>query len=108
MINEAYKYKGRNAKEVADELSVSIDFLLDELNDSGYYCCCKCGRIFDVEQLGNDLDNPCDDCRVKKWELYELTSGCAISDPWEAETKEEALESILEERGEGVREVTDE
>ena len=108
MIKEPWKYRSRLATEVAKELKMEIDDFLDELNDAGYYCCPKCGEIVNVEELGNDLDKPCDKCRMKKFEVYELTSGGAVCEPFEAEDRESALEIILEENGEGLREVTDE
>lgn len=63
---DAWKYKGRKATDVARELDMDIDDFLDAIFTKGYYCCPKCGEIVDVEQLGNDLECPCDNCSCKE------------------------------------------
>ena len=66
MIKESHKYKGRMAIDVAGELNMEIDDFLDDLFDTGYYCCHKCGEIVDVEQLGDKLADQCNKCESKK------------------------------------------
>jgi hypothetical protein len=54
---------GRMAPDVAKELNIDIDVFLDELWPLGYYHCPKCGKIVNIEEVGETLDEPCNKCR---------------------------------------------
>lgn len=56
----------QNADELAKSLGMNIDDFLDELVDRGYYVCSKCGLIVNIDELGDELEEPCNECKNKK------------------------------------------
>ena len=49
--------------DVAKELGIDIDIFLDSLIEKGYYHCPKCGKIVNIEEVGDELETPCNKCR---------------------------------------------
>lgn len=62
-IKNPSQYKGRIAPDVAKELGMNIDDFLDELWPLGYYHCPVCGKIVDIEEVGDELETPCNRCK---------------------------------------------
>lgn len=66
MIKNPRQYLGRIAPEVAKELGMEIDAFLDDLFDSDYYHCPKCGQIVNLDEQDWDIDKPCEICKARK------------------------------------------
>jgi hypothetical protein len=65
-IENPKQYIGRYALNVARELGVDIDTLLDELVALDIYHCPKCGFIVEIEEVGELLETPCKKCIARK------------------------------------------
>jgi len=61
-VNNPEQYIDQKPPDIAKQLGIDIDDFLDSIFEQNYYYCSICGKIRDIEELGNNLESPCNKC----------------------------------------------